>query len=73
MKTYDSIGEAFASMEDLDPCIDNYRMADISDSSQLQAYVEQQRSGCCGQYDTVAMVKLNGYQRMCLIGCNYGH
>jgi hypothetical protein len=73
IKTYDSIGDAFIAMEELDPCVDNHRIAEISDSAQLQAYVRQQSKGCCGQFDGVAMVKINGYPRMCLIGCNYGH
>lgn len=73
MQTYDSAEEAFDAIKPNDPCVDNYRIADISDPAQLQAYVHKQSRGCCGQHDTVAMVKLDGYHRMCLIGCNYGH
>jgi hypothetical protein len=73
MQTYESLEEAFAAMGEIDPCVDNHRIAEISDSDGLQAYALQQSKGCCGRFDTVAMVKLNGYHRMCLIGCNYGH
>jgi len=73
METYDSADEAFNAMDAFDPCVNNYRIADISDPAQLQEYVRKQSRGCCGQHDTVAMVKLDGYHRMCLIGGNYGH
>jgi hypothetical protein len=83
---YESIDEAFAKLSELDPCVDNYRVAEISDSAQLQAYVHKQSRGCCGQHDSIALigesyeyttdkpsVVKGTYYRLCLIGCNYGH
>ena len=70
---YDSVDAAFDVLESLDSCVNNYRIADIGDPAQLQAYVHKQSRGCCGQHDSVAWVKFDGYERLCLIGCNYGH
>lgn len=48
----------------------HFRIAWVGDPDQLEAYAKVQRSGCCGQHDTVFV---DEYGAMYLVGFNYGH
>jgi len=52
-----------------DPCCDNYRVADASVPSEVEAYEAAAREGCCGFFD--GKIEVSG--RTFLIGFNYGH
>jgi hypothetical protein len=53
-----------------DPCIDNYRFAELGDEAEEETYEGAKSVGCCGSFD-MEVTHPNG-KRM-LIGCNYGH
>lgn len=51
-------------------CVDNYRVARTSSSSQMRRYRGQKASGCCGSDD---FKKRGPDLRMYILGYNYGH
>lgn len=70
--------EYFSTIEDAemwmdkevnDSCVDNERFAYLDLSTQVEDYLVQKNSGCCGEFD--ALISIGG--KLALIGCNYGH
>lgn len=55
-----------------DSCMDNYRLAKVSDKRALKVYREQQENGCCGFYDIVKRCPYDFFREY-HIGFNYGH
>jgi len=53
-----------------DPCIDNYRCARMSSSSQMRRFKKQRADGCCGKYEWIA---IGPDKERYLFGFNYGH
>ena len=51
-------------------CSDNFRIARLWDSDELEAYAKAQRKGCCGYFDAPFVGK---DEMTYLIGFNYGH
>lgn len=54
-----------------DSCMDNFRIADLSNTKEVEAYGEARQNGCCGSCD----VKIEHYKsgRAFMFGFNYGH
>ena len=52
-----------------DPCMDNFRFAEMDKSGDLRRYWDQRARGCCGSCDQVVTIDGRKFQ----IGCNYGH
>jgi hypothetical protein len=70
-RPFDTVESAFAWMtaEVDDSCVDNLRVAYLSDEAALLAYEDTKNEGCCGFFDTIVLI--NGQEAT--IGCNYGH
>jgi len=54
-----------------DPCIDNYRVAEIGNILEEEEYKNLQKNGCCGFSDTLITHYASG--RKFMLGFNYGH
>ena len=52
-----------------DPCMDNFRIAEVGNKEQEVAYEKQRAAGCCGSIDAVFDFDDKKYR----IGFNYGH
>lgn len=54
-----------------DPCIDNFRLAEVGNAKQCKEYEKQMKDGCCGFYDEAIQSPIT--HKSYLYGCNYGH
>ena len=74
---YDNVGKWLAGkinemVEEIDdPCIDNFRVAEIDNSYEEVAYYTIANAGCCGFEDREVIHEVTN--RKFRIGCNYGH
>lgn len=66
-EVYDEI-EYQVQRLDLD-CVDNRRAYKVGDESGRLEFIEAAKSGCCGSWESSAII--DGVKW--IIGCNYGH
>ena len=60
----------FTSEEKKVECMDNFRIARVTDPHQIKEYLSIKESGCCGEVD-VLLPDSKGNLHM--VGYNYGH
>lgn len=52
-------------------CVDNLRVANVRSTAQKRRYRRQQKSGCCGFWDSVVECPIDNQKYF--VGFNYGH
>jgi|GEM_PF-2215907 len=60
----------FLELEADDPCVDNYRCAEVGNEKEEKAYQEIKDGGCCGSAEKIVK---HASGRTFKIGLNYGH